>query len=740
MPSSHQFLLTSGAILGLAAMLRAEDSPRKSEDRKPEDIAAAAQPAVVVIKAQGRSGDSRSQGSGFVIRADGLIATNLHVIGEGRPFTVELAGKTVLAPKAILAFDRAKDLAIIQVDGKDLPFLPLGDSKGVRAGQAVVAIGNPLGLGLSVSSGAIAEVREIHDRSLIQVAIPIEPGSSGGPLIDTGGKVIGIIAIKGGVSTGFAIPIDDLKPLLESTRPIPIERWWTIGALDSKAWRPLFGGEWRQRAGRIVASGNGDGFGGRTLCLSETAPPEGTFDLSVDVKLEDESGAAGLAFHSDGADKHYGFYPTNGSLRLTCFEGPDVFSWRILKTVASPSYRPGEWNSISVRLRGSHIICVLNGETVIEVEDEGLKNGKVGIVKFRAPGAEFRRFRVGLELDSKALSPEIAARVDSLARKLAAGDLKGLEAQAEAREIGDDGIRALAARAKSLEKEAVRLADLAEGARRELVVARLGSVLSKEEAEINLLEAALLVSKLDNADLDVASYLEAVDHMAHEATEKIGTSGTPRARAEALARYLFEDLLFHGSTAEYYNRSNSYLNEVLDDREGIPITLSVIFIELARRAGLPVVGIGLPGHFVVELRPTEGERQLIDVFGGGKLISRAEAEALSGGPIDEALLQPASKRQIVVRMLQNLLGVAQRERDVESMLRYLDASIPLDSLSAHESPLAGNMRWSRAALRFQAGKLEKAREDVLWLLDHDTPGVPRESVEELSRLLEGRRE
>ncbi len=725
-------------VIVCAVLPFVSSSPIRTEDapRKPEDIAAAAQPAVVVIKTQGRSGDARSQGSGFVLRADGVIATNLHVIGEGRRFTVELAGKTVLTPRAILAFDRSKDLALLQVDGSDLPFLPLGDSKAVRAGQSVIAIGNPLGLGLSASSGAIAEVREIHDRSLIQVAIPIEPGSSGGPLIDMSGNVVGIIAIKGGSSTGFAIPIDDLKPLLASSRPIPIERWFTIGALDSKLWRPILGGEWRQRAGRIVASGSGDGFGGRTLCLSEAAPPEGTFELGVEVKLEDESGAAGIAFHSDGGDRHYGFYPTQGSLRLTCFEGPDVFSWRILRTVASPSYRPGEWNAIRVRLRGSRITCLVNGEAVIDVEDHGLKSGKVGIVKFRAPGAEFRSFRVGPELDSRVDSPEIAAKAEELGRRFASGELKESEAGAEAARLGEGGILALRARSRSLEKEAGRLAELAELACKQAIVRRLEEILGLGEAEANLLEAALLVSKLDNADLDLAAYLELVDRMARDAGERLSVLKTPRERVEGLARYMFEELLFHGSTSEYYNRSNSYLNEVLDDREGIPITLSVVFLDLSRRVALPVVGIGLPGHFVVEFRPADGERQLIEVFGGGKLITRAEAVVLSGDPIEEAHLEAATPRQIIVRMLSNLLSVAQKEGDAGSMLRYLDALISLESRVG----LVGRHRWSRAALHFQAGKLEKARDDVLWMLDHEVAGGPRESVEELLRMLEGSRE
>jgi len=318
-----------------------------------EAVAQSARPSVVVISGLGRTGDSRSAGSGFVVRASGVIATSLHVIGEGRPFEIRTREGTPLKPTAILGFDRSKDLALIQVAEADLPALELGDSDAVRPGQPVVAVGNPLGLGLSASSGAIAaEGREIEGRRLLQVSIPIEPGSSGCPLLDLQGKVLGVIAIKSGSSTAFAVPARELKALLESPRPVKIEKWLTLGALDSTSWRPILGGEWKQRAGRILAAGAGEGFGGRMLCLSEKEPASPDFDVAVQVKLEDESGAAGLAFCSDGGDKHYGFYPTNGSLRLTRFEGPDVFHWTILKTVASSSYRRGDWNALHVRLRG----------------------------------------------------------------------------------------------------------------------------------------------------------------------------------------------------------------------------------------------------------------------------------------------------------------------------------------------------------------------------------------------------
>ncbi len=720
-------ILLLPSCLSLFLLTRIPAAEDGTSSRSVEDIAQASRAAVVVIASSDRVGEARGAGSGFIVRPDGLVITSLHVIGEGRPFTVRLADGRQLKPSAIAAFDRARDLAAFQVEAKDLPALELGDSDSLRPGQSVLAVGNPLGLGLSVARGAVAGVRELDGRRLIQVAIPIEPGSSGSPLIDLEGKVMGVLAIKSGASTAFAVPSSDLKAFLASPRPVPIERWLKIGVLDPKVWRPVLGGQWRQRAGRIVASSTGDGFGGRMLCLSEAPPPDGDFDLSVEVRLEDEGGAAGLAFHADGGDRHYGFYPTNGSLRLTRFDGPDVFSWTILKTVASRSYRPGEWNTIQVRLRGAKISCSVNGETVIEAEDSGLPRGKVGLCKFREPGAELRRFRAAPELSAGGAAGDLAVKAAELASGLSSGRIGEREAMDSILQLGDAGLRALDDRAASLEKEASRLRALAGRVRRSSVERQLRDALQGKEEDIDLLHAALLLSKLDNPDLEVEPYRELVDRMAREAHEKLEGVKGEGERLAGLIRHLFDDLGFHGSQAEYHHRSNSYVNEVLDDREGIPITLSVVFLEIARRVNVPVAGIGVPRHFLVEHRPAEGEKKLVDVFGGGKIVTRAEAAVLSGESLGDGDLAPATKRQIIIRMLRNLLGAAQGERDADGMLRYLDAIILLD-----ETPeAAAGDRWMRAMLHAHAGASRAALEDLDWLLEQAPTGIQRAEVEKL---------
>ena len=131
--------------------------------------------------------------------------------------------------------------------------------------------------------------------------------------------------------------------------------WKTIGVLSPREWTPVMGANWTQNGGTIQVTGLGSGFGGRSLCLSEETSPEGDFELAVKVKLDDEAGAAGLVFSSNGDNIHYGFYPTNGQVRLTRFEGPTVNSWKILSTFDTDTYKPGEWNRLRISFTGDTI-------------------------------------------------------------------------------------------------------------------------------------------------------------------------------------------------------------------------------------------------------------------------------------------------------------------------------------------------------------------------------------------------
>ncbi|MEO8429402.1 MAG: tetratricopeptide repeat protein, partial [Verrucomicrobiota bacterium] len=587
----------------------------------------------------------------------------------------------------------------------------------------------------SVVKGVVSAKRDFDGFEMIQLAIPIEPGNSGGPLLDMQGRVHGLLTMKSMMSAnlGFAMPINLLKPLLEKPNPVPMNRWLTIGALNPKEWTPLMGARWSQKVGRVHVEGLGKGFGGRSLCLAQKEVDARPYEIAVSVRLEDESGAAGLIFASDGDQKHYGFYPTGGQLRLTRFDGPDVYSWAILQTVPSAQYRPGDWNYLKVSVDKEKIRCYLNNELVIESSDDKLAGGKVGLAKFRDTKADFKNFQVGANLVSPnapisaELVTSITKAIQNLSDKSDLQILDVLKSNAEA----SRGI--LSERAIGLEREAAQLRKLAVAVHRQSVQQELVKTFEMPEEQIDLFRAALLLAKLDNPDLEIEAYQSQLESMAHELSAKLPENADNSIRLDALTKYLFAENGFHGSRSDYYNRANSYMNQVLDDREGLPITLSVLFIELAKRIGLEnVFGVALPGHFIAKCASEAREDQLIDVFDGGSRLTRAQANdivmAYTGARLREDQLKAATKREIIVRMLRNLLAVAQDTESAANVLRYQDLIVAL-------SPDSPADRLDRARLRLQSGDSIGAKQDFKWLLDNEPPGIDLERITEIYRAL-----
>jgi regulator of sirC expression with transglutaminase-like and TPR domain len=186
------------------------------------------------------------------------------------------------------------------------------------------------------------------------------------------------------------------------------------------------------------------------------------------------------------------------------------------------------------------------------------------------------------------------------------------------------------------------------------------------DAEVDLALAALAVARIEYPALDLAREVARLDALA--ARSGAGALGDPRARLERLRRFLFEEEAFRGNADDYYDPRNSFLNDVLDRRVGIPISLSVLTMEVGRRVGLAIAGLGLPGHFIVATT-VDGERVLLDPFNAGATLTRAEAAEVAaravGRPVtlEDAHWTPCTRRQIVVRMLRNLKGAyAKRER------------------------------------------------------------------------------
>ena len=210
------------------------------------------------------------------------------------------------------------------------------------------------------------------------------------------------------------------------------------------------------------------------------------------------------------------------------------------------------------------------------------------------------------------------------------------------------------------------------------------------------------------------------------------TRAVEHARGYVTGGTLFEELGFHGSRTNYYHRSNSYLNEVLDDREGLPITLAVLYQSLGKRIGLNIEGVGLPGHFVARFVPEEGEPQLVDPFERGKLLSRNDAElivlAYSGHPLEESNLTAQTTPEILSRMLRNLLSIAQEKQDEERMLRYMHVLITLNPESVHD-------RWTRALLAYRSDQLELALADLDWLDEQSPPSFNPRAVSQLRQAI-----
>jgi serine protease Do len=192
-----------GGVRRVAATANGRSAEETSVIRAARQIS----PAVVSVTREGASG------SGVIIRADGVILTNAHVVGGERAVVVTLADGRQL-PARVLGRDETVDIAVVQAAGSNLPSAPLGDSDQLEVGQVAIAIGNPVGLERTVTSGIVSAInrspRGFELGGLIQTDAAINPGNSGGPLLDSDGRVIGIntAVLQGTTGLGFSVPIN----------------------------------------------------------------------------------------------------------------------------------------------------------------------------------------------------------------------------------------------------------------------------------------------------------------------------------------------------------------------------------------------------------------------------------------------------------------------------------------------------------------------------------------------------
>ncbi len=213
----------------------------------------------------------------------------------------------------------------------------------------------------------------------------------------------------------------------------------------------------------------------------------------------------------------------------------------------------------------------------------------------------------------------------------------------------------------------------------------LSDFLAGRGPDLELDVAALVLAGIEYPALDAEPYLRLLDSYATEVAERLHHGKT---FVDAANRFLFEELGFTGNSADYYNPANSCLNDVILSRTGIPITLSVVYLEIARRLNQPAYGVGLPGHFLVEY--DDGSYSTyIDVFEGGGLLDASGCYELAGAQPDPALLARVTKRQIIARMINNLRGVYLTRGAHRKSLRILNLLLELNPNSAEQYKLRG---------------------------------------------------
>lgn len=189
------------------------------------DVVKRSSDAVVLIVISNSAGEETALGSGFLVSGDGEIVTNYHVIKEAHSAIVKLSNGSFFPVSGVLATDSDKDLAVIKVKGRDLPFLRLGETDKVHVGDHVIAIGSPLGLEQTVSDGIVSALRDVASNQWIQTTAPVSHGNSGGPLLDMNDHVIGVITwgvnLQLGQNLNFAVPSSEVTNLLIAARQKP---------------------------------------------------------------------------------------------------------------------------------------------------------------------------------------------------------------------------------------------------------------------------------------------------------------------------------------------------------------------------------------------------------------------------------------------------------------------------------------------------------------------------------------
>ena len=204
---------------------------------------------------------------------------------------------------------------------------------------------------------------------------------------------------------------------------------------------------------------------------------------------------------------------------------------------------------------------------------------------------------------------------------------------------------------------------------------QLARLAALPEPDLDLGQGALAVAAIQYPDLDPRPWLARLDALADAARPRLPATGDADARIAALSDFLYGEVGFRGNRSDYYDPRNSFLNDVLERKTGIPITLAVVCCEVARRLGLPLVGVAFPGHFLV--RHEEREDLVIDPFSGHRLghdDCQRLLDAVTGGTreLEGPWLRAARPREILARMLRNLKLAWMRQNEADRALAATD--------------------------------------------------------------------
>lgn len=260
------------------------------------------------------------------------------------------------------------------------------------------------------------------------------------------------------------------------------------------------------------------------------------------------------------------------------------------------------------------------------------------------------------------------------------------------------------------------------------------ATLVAEDSTLSVLEAAISIGQDEEPDLDTAAVLTEIDALGERLRRRIPADAVPLQRLRLLNRYFFHELGFAGNVNDYYDRRNSYLHDVLRTRRGIPITLSLLFAELAVQVGLQAHGVAFPGHFLVKLHLPRGE-VVIDPFDGRSLSREALEERLAplrrreGLAGDEQIplglyLQRAEPRAVIARLLHNLKEIHRSACDWPRLVAVLNRLVIL-------LPRAWDERRDRGFALAELGRPDLAAEDVAVYLEQRPGASDAGSLREL---------